>query len=89
MADALLAVKEIADLLHFADRHLDHRLRQNLVDPRIRQLGGDTQRLGIDIIAGVHGDFVSPFGFDSRLAAPCVSVVDDVVVDQRRAVNQL
>lgn len=56
------------------------------MDSRARYLH---QSLGVNVVAGIHGDPVVPFRLHRRLAPPRVGIVDHVVVDKRSRVNQL
>ena len=46
-------------------------------------------RLDVEVVAEQHGDVVAPPRVHRQPAAPQVGVVDDVVVDQRRGVDEL
>ena len=59
-SDVLIGIKEITNLLHFPDGHLDHRLGENLMNLRSLQVGRQLQRLAVYIVAGIHGNPVVP-----------------------------
>ncbi len=70
----------------------DHRLRQ--VDQGIEHLeisflDGDLEGLHVEPVAGEHALGVAPLGVGRRTSAARLRFVDDVVVNQRRGVNDL
>ena len=45
-------------------------------------------RLDVEVVAQQDGDVVAPAGVHGQLAPPPVRIVDDVVVNERRRVNE-
>ncbi len=77
------------DLQQFA---LDHGLGQ--IDQRVEHLevsflDRDFEGLHVEPVARQHALRVAPLGVGGRTAAPRLGLVDDVVVNQRRCVNDL
>ncbi|MNF12583.1 hypothetical protein D3C80_2141240 [compost metagenome] len=50
------------------------------MDSRIFEFRGDDKCLGIDVITGIHGDLITPFGLDGKLSPAKLGIVDDIIV---------
>ncbi|MNN52763.1 hypothetical protein D3C81_1674800 [compost metagenome] len=50
------------------------------MNPRIFEFRGDNKCLGVDVITGVHGDFIAPLRLDGKLSAAKLGIVDDIIV---------
>ena len=88
-ADREVEVAERAQLQHLAVGDVGQRRAEDVRD-RVRVVGGDVlEDPGEEVVAGQHADAVAEVDRGGVHAAPRVGVVDDVVVDQRRDVDQL
>ena len=69
--------------------HLERRVAEALDDLDLAVREGHLHRLGVDPVAQQHRQVVPPEVVERGLAAAQRGVVDDVVVDQRRRVDEL
>ena len=81
---------ELAEFLHLQQFAFDHLLRQfdqHVEDAEVALLHGDLEGLHVEPVAGQHALRVAPLRVGRRTSAASLGLVDDVVVDQRRGVN--
>ncbi|MNV77743.1 hypothetical protein D3C71_1711910 [compost metagenome] len=81
MTYTLLTVEEVTNLLHLTDRHFYHSLGQNLMNSRILQLRRHHQCFRIYVVTGVHGNFIAPFGLNSKFTSAQFCIVNDIIVN--------
>ena len=90
--EVLVQRDQLAQLFHLQQFALDHLLRefdQRVENAEIALLHRDLERLHVEPVAGQHALGISPLRVGRGTAAPRLGLVDDVVVNQRRGVNDL
>jgi hypothetical protein len=90
--EMLLQRDQLAEALHLQQFAFDHLLRQfdeHVEDAEIALLHRDLEGLHVEPVAGQHAHRVAPLRVGGGTAAADLGFVDDVVVDQRRGVNDL
>ena len=70
-------------------RHAQRHVRQHAQDAQVALFQRDLHRLHVEVIAEQHGQLVAPAPVHARPSAAELGVVDDVVVDERRRVDEL
>ena len=75
--------------MEFAFAHAPYRSRGDLQEGEVVVFERDEESAGEKVVAHQDGDLVLPDGVDGCESAARVGVVDDVVVDQRRRVQDL
>jgi len=88
----LLQRDQLAELFHLEQLAFDELLRQfdeNIQDAEVAFLHGDFERLHVEPIAGQHTHRIAPLRVGGGTAAADLGLVDDVVVNERRGVDDL
>ena len=81
---------QLAQFLHlqqFAFDHLLGQIDQRIQDAEVALLHRDFEGLHVKPVAGQHAFGIAPLRVGRGTAAPGLGFVDDVVVDQRRGVD--
>ena len=90
--EVLVERNELAQLFHlqqFAFDHLLGQFDQSVENAEVALLHRDLEGLHVEPVAGQHALGVAPLRVGRGAAAPGLGLVDDVVVHQRRGVNDL
>jgi len=83
---------DAADFFELNEFAFDHFLRevdQNIEDAEIAFFERHLERLHVQPVTGKYAAMIAPAGIGGRAAAARVSAVDDVIMNQGRAVQQL
>ena len=79
----------VIELQHFAFRHLLAGLGEHFVDPLAPEVDDLADGLGIEIVADEDADLVAPDFPGGSLASADIRIVDHIVVEQGRGMNEL
>jgi hypothetical protein len=88
--EILLLGNQLAELFHlqqFALNHLLGELDEHIKDVEVALLNGISESLHVEPVAGKHTLRISPLGIRRRAPSPEFCIVNDVVVHQRRCMN--
>ena len=80
----------LAELFHLQQFALDHLLRQfdqYIKNAEIALLHGNLEGLHVEPVASQHAFRVAPLGVSRRTPAANLSLINDVVMDERRGMN--
>ena len=83
---------QLAQLFHLQQFALDHLLRefdQRVENAEVALLHRDLEGLHVEPVAGQHALRIAPLRIGRGTAAARLGLVDDVVVNQGRGVNDL
>ena len=69
--------------------HRGDRVRKEVVDAIIVDIGDQAGCFREVVVAEQDGDIISPDGVDGGIAAPRPGIVNDVIMDKGRQVNHL
>ena len=79
---------EFGELDQFAFDHVLREIDQNVENAEIAFFECHLERLHVQPVAGQHAAMIAPTGIGRGAAAARVGAVDDIVVNQRGAVEQ-
>ena len=80
---------DLGELQQFAFDHFLREIDQDIENAEIALFERHLERLHVEPVAGENAAMIAPARIRGRAAAARVGAVDDIVVDQRRAVKQL
>src|SRR5579864_1407030 len=90
--EVLVERDEVAQLFHLQQFALDHLLcefDQGVENAEVSLLHSDLEGLHVKPVAGQHALRISPLRIGGGTAAASLRLIDNVVVNQRRGVNDL
>ena len=90
--EVLVQRDQLAELFHLQQFALDHLLRQfdqRVENAEIALLHRDLEGLHVEPVAGQHALRIAPLRIGRRTAAARLRFIDNVVVNQRRGVDDL
>ena len=79
----------VIELKHFALRHLLAGLGEYFVDPLAPEIDDLTHGFGIEVVADKNTDLIAPDFSRGSLASADVGIVDHIVMEQSRGMNEL
>jgi len=90
LSDARLVVRAVIKQKDTAELHnLLGQIDEGVENAKVALLHGDFESLHVEPVTCQHALGIAPLGIRRRTAAPGLSFVNDVVVDQGRGVNDL
>src|SRR6185295_286320 len=79
----------VIELKHFALRHLFASFAEYVVNRMVSEVDNLAEGLGVEIVADEDADLVAPDFPGGRSASANIGVVHDIVVEQRRGMDEL